>query len=69
MTAIRAQYAKNAAGLRKMLAKAEATGRKVNGFTAEVLRDRVATYERLSNATDAELAAHLSSPLMVRHAS
>lgn len=57
---LRTQYAKNAAGLRFMLARAERTGRKVNGFTASQLRDRVATFERLAVASDATLLAHVS---------
>lgn len=36
---MRAQYAKNAAGLAQMKAKAELTGKKVNGYTAEQLKD------------------------------
>jgi len=35
MTNLQAHYAKNAAGLAKMLAKAETTGRKVGGYTAD----------------------------------
>lgn len=58
---LRRQYAANAVGLRAMLARAERTGQPVNGFSADTLRDRVATYERLSTATDAELAQHLAS--------
>jgi hypothetical protein len=60
---LRAGYARNANGLRGMLAKAERTGRKVNGFTAEYLRDRVAEYLRLSTATDDEIRAHINRPL------
>ncbi len=48
---LEAQYAKNAKSLRAMLAKAEATGRKVGGFTADVLRERAETFERLSCAS------------------
>jgi len=39
------QYAKNAEGLRRLLARAESTGKKVNGFTAAQLRDRVEVFE------------------------
>lgn len=45
---IQAGYARNAAGLRRMLARAEATGRKVGGYTADELRASVADYERLA---------------------
>lgn len=58
---IRAGYARNAKGsLRKMLLKAEQTGRAVNGFSADYLRNRIALYATLSRASDAELRAHLS---------
>jgi hypothetical protein len=40
-----AQFALNAASLRTMLAKAERTGRKVNGYTADRLRELVADTE------------------------
>lgn len=43
---LRRQYAKNVVGLKAMLARAERTGRKVNGFTADQLRDRVREFER-----------------------
>ncbi len=39
---VRAQFARNAEGLAKMLARAESTGRKVNGYTADQLRQMVA---------------------------
>ncbi len=45
---LRAQYARNLIGLRRLLAKAEATGRKVNGYTVDQLRDLVARFERLA---------------------
>lgn len=35
---VRAQHARNADALAGMLAKAESTGRKVNGYTADELR-------------------------------
>jgi hypothetical protein len=57
---LRAGYARNAAGLRGLLIKAERTGRKVNGFTAEYLRSKVAQYEALSTADDAALVAHVT---------
>jgi hypothetical protein len=57
---LRAGYARNAEGLRGMLARSERTGRKVNGFTAEYLRDRVVEYVRLSTATDDEIRAHIT---------
>ena len=60
---IRAGYARNAISLGVMLAKAERTGRKVNGFTAVYLRDRVAEYERLSRASDDEIRAHVNRPV------
>lgn len=60
---LRAGYARNAAGLRTMLAKAQRTGRKVNGFDADYLRRKVAEYERLSRATDSEIAAHVARPV------
>ena len=46
--AVLRQYAANAVGLKKMLAKAEQTGKKVGGYTAADLRVLVADYERLS---------------------
>lgn len=39
---IRAGHARNLPQLQQMLSKAEATDRKVNGYTAEQLRERVA---------------------------
>lgn len=60
---LRAGYARNANSLRGMLAKAEKTGRKVNGFTADYLRDRVNEYKRLSRATDDEIRAHIARPV------
>ncbi len=60
---LRAGYARNAIGLRLLLARAERTGRKVNGFTADALRERVAEYKRLSVATDGEILAHVRRPI------
>lgn len=60
---IRAQYAKNADGLRTMAAKAARTGRRVNGFTVEHLTERATEYTRLSLASDDEIRAHLSRPI------
>lgn len=57
---LRAGYARNADGLRQMLATAERTGHKVNGFTADELRQKASDYVRYSTMTDAELAAHLA---------
>ena len=48
MTNFQAHYAKNAAGLAKMLTKAEATGRKVGGYAADQLRVLVADYRKLA---------------------
>ena len=45
---LRACYARNVTSLRAMLAKAEETGRTVNGYSAEQLRQNVALYEALS---------------------
>lgn len=39
---VRAQFAKNAAQLEAMAAKAESTGRKVNNYTAAQLREMAA---------------------------
>jgi len=52
-------YASAARGLARMLVKAEASGKKVGGYTLAELRAGVADYERLSQATDAEIRAHL----------
>ena len=57
---LRAGYTRNLAQLRVMLEKAERTGKKVNGFTADQLRERVAEFQRLSVASDADLRAHLT---------
>lgn len=46
---LRRQYARNAEGLRKMLARAEMTGKRVGGYTAAELRVSVATYEQLAD--------------------
>ena len=48
MTNLQAHYAKNAAGLAKMLAKAETTGKLVGGYTADQLRVLVADYRKLA---------------------
>jgi len=61
---LRAGYARNAAGLRAMLATAERTQRKVRGYTVAELRASVAVYEALSVATDAALRRHLESATM-----
>jgi hypothetical protein len=59
---IRQQYAANAAQLRGMLEKAEAVApRKHRGYTAEQLRERVAFFEKMSTATNEEIAAVWSS--------
>lgn len=42
------QYARNAQQLRGLLARAESTGRKANGYTAPQLRELVARYEQLA---------------------
>lgn len=60
MDTIRAQYAANAAGLRALLARAERTGRPVNGYTASQLRAALARYEALSASSDAALRTRLS---------
>jgi hypothetical protein len=57
---LRAGYARNVVGLRGLLAKAERTGRKANGFTADTLRLKVAEFEALSTATDDEIRAHIA---------
>lgn len=56
---MRAGYASNAAGLRSLLARAEHTGKPANGYTADDLRTKVALFERLSMATDADVIAHV----------
>jgi hypothetical protein len=43
-----AQYAKNAAGLRTMHAKAVDTGKKVNNYTADQLSEMADRYEALA---------------------
>ena len=45
---IKAQYAANAAQMEKMHAKAVATRKKVNGFTAEYLAAKVAEFKVLA---------------------
>lgn len=41
-----AQSQRCADGLRRMLAKVEKTGKPLNGYTAEVLREKIAMFER-----------------------
>jgi hypothetical protein len=60
---LRAGYARNAKGLRAMLAKAERTGRKVNGYTAEYLRAKVTEYDALSTASDDVIIAQVNRPV------
>jgi hypothetical protein len=60
---LRQGYARNADGLRFLLAKAERTGKKANGFTADYLRAKVAEYEALSRASDDEIRAHIARPV------
>lgn len=43
-------YRQNAAALRAMAAKAGATGRRVNGYTAAELRERAEEYSRMAAA-------------------
>lgn len=43
-----ALYRRNAEALEKMQCKAEETGRKVGGYTAEQLRDHAVAYRRMS---------------------
>jgi hypothetical protein len=45
---VRAQYLANAAQMRAMAEKAERTGRKVNGYTAEQLNARADEFERIA---------------------
>jgi hypothetical protein len=58
MTTLQRQYAANATTLETMLAKAERTGKPVNGFTVDALRERAATYRRLASGR-ADIEAHL----------
>lgn len=53
---LRAQYARNLEGLRRLLARAEASGRKVNGQTAEQWRAHVARFERLAAGEPRDVA-------------
>ena len=46
--AIKAQYAANAQGLEKMYNKAVETGKKVNGYTADQLKEKVEEYKKLA---------------------
>lgn len=60
---LRAGFARNAIGLGTLLAKAERTGKKANGFTADYLRAKVAEYEALSLASDDAIRAHVARPV------
>lgn len=60
---LRAGFARNAIGLHTLLVKAEHTGRKVNGFTADYLRAKVTEYEALSHASDEAISAHVNRPV------
>lgn len=51
---IRAGHARNLPQLQAMLAKAEKTGRKVNGYTAEQLRERVAECAKRAASTNGD---------------
>ena len=46
---LRAHFQKNLVILREMLDKAESTGKKVNGYSADKLRDMVSDHEKLAN--------------------
>jgi len=56
---MRAGYASSAAGLRSLLTRAERTNKPANGYTADELRAKVALFERLSVASDADVVAHV----------
>lgn len=58
---IRRQYAANATQLEGLAAKAEQTGRTVNGQTADFWREKARIYRTLSTADDALIAEHLRS--------
>lgn len=58
--AIRAQYARNAAGLASLHARAVRRGRNVNGQPAEYWRLAAERYRALSTADDATLRAHFA---------
>ncbi len=59
---LRDAYARNLAGLRVLLARAErAYPRKVNGAPIQYWRMKVEEYERLSRASDQELTDHLAA--------
>ncbi len=47
---IKGHYLANANGLKRMLDKAVVTGKKVNGYTAEQLTERVKFYNDLANS-------------------
>lgn len=55
----RQQYARGAKGLAGMLAKAEASGKKVGGFTAQQLREMTANFRRFSRLSDEAMHQHL----------
>lgn len=48
MERLNEQYAANANDLKKMMDKALSTGKKVNGYTADQLKERYETYLDLS---------------------
>lgn len=61
-------YARNAEGLRVLLARAEARpGRKVNGYNVDQLRAMVADYTRFAQLDDAAMLAHLMECRMRVH--
>ena len=59
---LRAGYARNAAGLRRMADQAIRTGKRVGGFTADYLTAKADTYRALSVADDATIRRHLAAP-------
>lgn len=60
---LRAGYARNAAYLKKMADKATATGKKVNGYTADDLHGKAAAFAALSVASDTDIRAHISTAI------
>jgi len=46
---LRAHFQKNLVILQEMLDKAEATGKKVNGYSADKLRDMISDHEKLAS--------------------
>ena len=46
--AIKAQYLANAQGMERMYNKANATGKKVGGFTAEQLKSKIEEFKTLA---------------------